>query len=272
MNFRWGLNITGALVLIISQGCKKPSVYTNTVVYGHAGTTLYSERWIFPANTVESVLYAFDVLDADGTEVDVQMTKDSVLVLYHDAYLDENTRLSGCIPQYNFVELNNLNLYNSKYNLARLDEVVKICFDMNKELYLDLKPYHYCDSKDVDLAVFNNAFNKILMPYSENQKMNLVVNSRNMELLNVISDTNVVKSFETENLDFAIEKYLAGEIDEVCLNSVVMSREIKTKLNDTGLNFTIFGVKTEREISTALSFSPLRVITDNIAYTKKLIK
>ena len=67
----------------------------------------------------------FDVLDADGVEVDVQMTKDSVLVLFHDAFLNDATNFSGCIHDYNFSDLTELEVYHTKYKLARLDEVIK---------------------------------------------------------------------------------------------------------------------------------------------------
>lgn len=78
MNFRWGLYIIGACLLTINSGCKKELVYEDTLVYGHAGTTIHPELWVYPANTKESVLYALDVLGAEGVEIDIQMTKDSV--------------------------------------------------------------------------------------------------------------------------------------------------------------------------------------------------
>lgn len=272
MNFHWVLNITGACLLTINVGCEKSAVYEDTLVYGHAGTTIHPEYWIYPADTKESVLYALDVLDAEGVEVDVQMTKDSVLVLYHDPFLDGITTMTGCIAHYNFSELSDLNLYNTRYELATLEDIFAICFERNKKIYLDLKPFNHCIGADVNHSTFNNSLNQLLAPYSPAERSTIVVNTRNADLLNAFSDTNVVKSFETENIDLAIEKYLAGEIQEVGIRLTALSDISVSKLDAAGLNFSIFSVKSQKEIQAALSFSPVRIITDNIAYTQKLIK
>jgi glycerophosphoryl diester phosphodiesterase len=271
MNFRWGLYIIGACLLTINSGCQKDLVYDDTLVYGHAGTTIHPELWVYPANTKESVLYALDALGAEGVEIDIQMTKDSVLVLFHDPFLDGVSNLTGCIAHYNFSELTNLNLYQSKYELVTLEEIFALCFERNKKLYLDLKPFNHCIGADVNHQTFNNALNKLLVPYSSQQKTNIVVNTRNIELLDDLTDSSIIKSFETENIPLAIEKYQTGEIDEVGVKLVAMNETNASEMNAAGLNFTIFSLKSQKEIQRGLLFSPIRIVTDNIAYTQKLI-
>jgi glycerophosphoryl diester phosphodiesterase len=271
MNFRWGLYIIGACLLTINSGCKKELVYEDTLVYGHAGTTIHPELWVYPANTKESVLYALDVLGAEGVEIDIQMTKDSVLVLFHNPFLDEVSNVSGCVPHYNFSELSDLNLYNSKYELVTLEEVVAICFERNKKMYLDLKPFNFCIGADIDHQTFNNSLNKILAPYSIQQRKDIVVNTRNIELLEDLTDSSIVKSFETENIPLAIESFEAGMIDEVGVRLSAMTATFADELSAAGLNFTLFSLKSQNEIQRGLLFSPLRIVTDNIAYTQKLI-
>ncbi|MCC6278505.1 MAG: CotH kinase family protein [Oligoflexia bacterium] len=55
-------------------------------------------------NTIESIQTAFD-LGADLVEIDIQRTKDNVLVLFHDWNLDCRTQLSGTIEDYTWSEL-----------------------------------------------------------------------------------------------------------------------------------------------------------------------
>jgi glycerophosphoryl diester phosphodiesterase len=246
-------------------------VYEDTLVYGHAGTTIHPELWVYPANTKESVLYALDALGAEGVEIDIQMTRDSVLVLFHDQFLDGVSTKTGCVAHYNFSELSDLNLYNSKYELVTLKEIVAICFERNKKMYLDLKPFNYCIGADVDHHTFNNALNKILEPYSDEQRQNILVNTRNVELLEHLTDSSIVKSFETENIALAIEKFETGIIHEVGVKLSAMTAVNADMLNAAGLNFTIFSLKSQKEIQKGLLFSPLRIVTDNIAYTQKLI-
>ena len=96
------------LALIFCFGCKKNNL-PEVDVYGHAGSSLHRDRAVFPANSLESIKYAIDALSADGVEVDVQMTKDSILVLYHDSFLDNSSDFTGCIADYNYEEIKDFN-------------------------------------------------------------------------------------------------------------------------------------------------------------------
>ena len=48
----------------------------------------------YPINSYESFEPCFRI-GAEGSEMDVQMTKDSVLVLFHDAKLEDGTLCKG---------------------------------------------------------------------------------------------------------------------------------------------------------------------------------
>jgi len=240
------------------------------IVYGHAGTTLYPERWIYPANTKESVLYALDVLDADGVEVDVQMTKDSILVLYHDAYLNGITKLPGCISGYNYADLKVTEVYGTKYKIASLEEIIKECMDRNKKLFLDLKPYNYCDSVNVNYATFNNSVNDLLSDYSFNDRSQITVNTRNSDLLLALSDSSIVKSFETENIDLGISLFQNNTAHELCVNYSAMTSASAELLNNLGINFSLFDVKTKNEMKESVNFHPSKIVSDNVAFTKKI--
>lgn len=68
-------------------------------VVGHGGSGFVSIDNYYPANSGPSILQAVDILGANGVEVDVQMTTDSVLVLYHDEGLASQTACAGCIAE-----------------------------------------------------------------------------------------------------------------------------------------------------------------------------
>ena len=269
MNLPWGLPII--LVTITSSffSCEKETVLPELDVYGHAGTTIYAEKWVYPANTKESIIYALDILDADGVEVDVQMTKDSVLVLYHDPYLDGVTKFSGCVANYNFSEIENAEVYNSKFKLITLENALELCKARNKKIYIDAKPYNYCASVDVMHATFNNALNLLLVDYPHSFKSNLTFNTRNQYLLQALTDTVIQKSFETDNVVLGIEQINLGIAQELALNYKYLTDAALADLRNSEIDFTIFGVKTQKEIHAALSMQPKKIITDNIAFTKK---
>ena len=71
------------------------------IVLGHRGM---STNYNYPGNTFESISTALNI-GADGAEIDVQVTKDSVLVIYHNKDLSSLTDCEGRINDFNWSEL-----------------------------------------------------------------------------------------------------------------------------------------------------------------------
>jgi len=82
--------------LLLNVQCKK-EITDDTyfggkvIILGHRGMGVYYK---IPGNTAESIVPAIGI-GADGCEVDVQLTKDSVLILHHDLDLNSNTTCNG---------------------------------------------------------------------------------------------------------------------------------------------------------------------------------
>lgn len=74
--------------------------------YAHRGASAY-----FPENTLSS-FYAGVDFGANGIETDVHMTKDGVLVLFHDEVLDRVTDLTGKITDYTYKELQSATVHS----------------------------------------------------------------------------------------------------------------------------------------------------------------
>ncbi len=71
------------------------------VILGHRGM---SKKHKYPGNSFESIETAIK-LGADGSEIDVQITKDSVLVIFHDKNMDSKTNFHGMIRDYDWAEI-----------------------------------------------------------------------------------------------------------------------------------------------------------------------
>jgi glycerophosphoryl diester phosphodiesterase len=71
------------------------------MVLGHRGMGV---NYKYPGNTAESVLPAIGI-GCDGAEIDIQLTKYSVLVLYHNHELDGRTNFTGSGMDYTWEEL-----------------------------------------------------------------------------------------------------------------------------------------------------------------------
>jgi glycerophosphoryl diester phosphodiesterase len=73
------------------------------MILGHGGM---GDLYKFPNNSLEAIVPVIGI-GADGSELDVQITKDSVLILFHDATLDGRTRCDayGSPYEYNWEEI-----------------------------------------------------------------------------------------------------------------------------------------------------------------------
>ncbi len=66
-------------------------------VMGHAGAGFESALNPYPPNTLPSIRKTLEGFNAHGTEIDMQLTQDSVIVLYHDGTLESMTACAGYI-------------------------------------------------------------------------------------------------------------------------------------------------------------------------------
>lgn len=79
------------------------------VIYAHRGASEY-----YPENTLSSFAAGVD-MGADGIETDVQISKDGVLMIYHDDTMEEKTGFKGSICDYTYEELREARVKNEKY-------------------------------------------------------------------------------------------------------------------------------------------------------------
>jgi glycerophosphoryl diester phosphodiesterase len=93
------------LTFLVIIGCDKQEDYhvqnlnhNIIMILGHAGM---GEFYKDPNNTWESIEPALGI-GADGVEIDIQMTKDSVIILFHDATLDGRTKCGGYTSPYDY--------------------------------------------------------------------------------------------------------------------------------------------------------------------------
>ena len=79
------------------------------VIYAHRGASEY-----YPENTLSSFAAGID-MGADGIETDVQISKDGVLMIYHDDTMKAKTGFEGSICDYTYAQLREARVKNEKY-------------------------------------------------------------------------------------------------------------------------------------------------------------
>lgn len=268
MKFHLVLFIVLVLVLTTNSSCSKKYSGPTPTIYGHGGIALSPEREVYPRNSDQSILYALDVLNADGVEVDVQMTKDSVLVIYRDNYLDDITSGSGCINNSSFENIQNLT-YLKDYKILKLESVLDWTNKRNKKIYLDIKQYNFCESEFIDFTAFNSALNNTFNAIDNLNKNNITANCRDINILNEIEDDEIYKSFETDDILLGISFVIAEKVHKLGIRLGTLNTENVAEMKNEGIEFMIFDVKTNQDIKTAGNFVPNEIITDNISATRK---
>jgi len=81
--------------------------------------------------------------EVDYVEIDLRTTKDSVLVIMHDATVDRMTNGKGKVCDLTYAEIKQLKIFNKKdstkiYSVPTFDDVLKTCKD-KIHIYLDFK-------------------------------------------------------------------------------------------------------------------------------------
>ena len=97
------------------------------IISGHRGSWRNSE---YPDNSLEGMRYATEKVPGIFFEIDPRLTKDSVIVLMHDAVLNRTTDGTGKLSDYTFKELDAIRLKDdhgnvTAFKIPTLEEVIK---------------------------------------------------------------------------------------------------------------------------------------------------
>ena len=103
----------------------------NTKIIAHRG--VFDNQKI-PENSIASFKKA--LLFSYAIELDVQLTKDNVLVVFHDDSLERMTHKNGFVQEKTYAELQKLSLLNTKEKIPTLKEVLNL---VHGKVFLDIE-------------------------------------------------------------------------------------------------------------------------------------
>jgi len=120
------------------------------MIYAHRGASGYA-----PENTLRAFEMACD-MGADGVELDVQLTRDRQLVVFHDETIDRVTDGSGAVADYTYAELRRFPVTRAvngtdKDTIPLLKDVLTLLKEHGLQVNIELKnshnPYHGMEAK-----------------------------------------------------------------------------------------------------------------------------
>ncbi|NNF02328.1 MAG: glycerophosphodiester phosphodiesterase [Bacteroidia bacterium] len=280
-----GNNFCIILVLVLINACTKNDIGTisnlsngSIAVIGHGGSGIATIINPYPWNSWTSITRAIDGYGADGVEVDVQLSKDDIPILYHDIALESMTNCDGCIRNVNSGDLENceydFDLSFGKEYLIKLEKVLQryASYDDPPEIYLDLRSDNLCDPTiDSYRSELSSAISMIIDRFSAHSFIR--IGSNDQTLLNQIANLQgtVKVYYQVDNIDLAIPIAVASNYAGLIISGSKASKEQVASAHSMGIEIVLFGMRSRSKILSALKKHPDAVITDDINLTISLL-
>ena len=237
-------------------------------ILGHAGMGIESN---YPLNSEKSIKRALE-LGADGSEMDVQMTSDSVLVAFHHHDLSEDTNLDGLVNSHAWAEIKKGHFsfgLHKRLSIVSLEELFAGIGDLHEHIFtLDCKLYTQNDSAHFQRS-FARALAELISRYELGDKVNIEAPYEEFleELRKKSGSLNLfVYAYDfNEAYSSAIRKNLSG----ITISNDLIDSEQVQKAQEHGLKVAIWDVDNNKENLQALQKKPDYIQTDEL---KSLIR
>jgi len=257
------------------QSCQKndfqiSNLSDNTITtLGHAGMGIGSN---YPMNSIESIIKCIEI-GMDGSEIDIQLSKDTVLIAYHHPELTNHTDLEGIVNEFTLEEIKNTayrDLPFLDYKIATLEEIIEATKNYtNLTLSLDCKLISNQNPEEY-ISQFTQAIVNIL---EQNEDINFIVESQDLNFLNYIRnqlpDANTVfypSEFES-GIEIAIENNLYG----ISISNTKINREQVAFAHQNGIKVILWNVQTTSQNTDAIEKNPDYIQTDNVRSLARLL-
>jgi glycerophosphoryl diester phosphodiesterase len=250
-------------LLLLGFGCSKNKSYENVRIYGHAATGLENVASVFHDNTMEAVNLALAMQGCDGVEVDVHLSADGDLWLYHDTQLDSETNLTGCIP-----DVSSEVLKTGKYSTLHQEKIAQLSeIDTNrlhgKELILDLRHYNECLGEFVNVVQIIDRLVEI--GYSSALGYTVLVNVSRKEWVQPFVEAGFHTVLSIYSMtDFTnSESVFPGIYGYIMKNSDVTAENVEA-IHQSGKKLFIFEVRSTKMTREALRKGPDGILSDDL--------
>jgi len=267
------------LLVFTLLGCKKhndeiQNLNGNRIdVLGHAGMGINSQ---FPINSGESLLACLNK-NSDGTELDLQLTKDGVLVAFHDILLQDKTSLSGRIREKNWDELKNAqytsNLYYP-YKIVKLRNLLDNLPNYKDFIFtFDIKIYG--DPVEDYLNYYNDYTDAITDLFSLYQlHQNAFTEVREEEFIELLQQKDALIRQFVNPLSFDEGFQTANNLNlfGITISNSNITKEEVELAHSLNKFVTIWGVNSKKENKSAVAKFPDIIQTDKLDHLIKYLQ
>ncbi|MDB4655690.1 glycerophosphodiester phosphodiesterase family protein [Flavobacteriales bacterium] len=237
------------------------------IILGHGGMGV---RSTLPLNSLESIKKALSHPIA-GTEIDVRMTADGVLIAFHGENLKSETNCAGFVSKTTFAEISNCenSTWLKSAKIERLEDILDENYPKGSIFSLDLKENFETESNRSALLV--DELKKLPESF---QKYKFLIESMDLPFLIDLkkNEVNAELFFYAHNLETDLDKILAAELDGISINMNLCSAEQIASAQEANLKVMLWGTGSVFSNREAVNMKPNIIQTDDIGSMSKLVK
>lgn len=254
------------ILLCLLSACSKNEGYEQIKVLGHAATGLNILNSVYHDNSKEAIEFALSIEGCEGVEIDIQLSKDGKLWLYHNESLSSETNGDGCVSDLNSDELSSLSYTTmAKEKLVSLDQLNFELFK-GKELFLDLRHLNSCTGSYVSAQKVIDELIELNLFSSQEFKVNCLVSYDAWINPFIAAGFSVYYSiYSSQEFEQAENQYPLLE-GYVVKNYDFDSKDI-LEIKNKNKKVYIFEIRSPKGIRSALRKKPNGLITDDIRAT-----
>ena len=239
-------------------------------VLGHRGM---GKNYKYPGNSFESIYTALN-LGADGSEIDVQVTKDSVLVIYHNKDLSSLTDFKGKVINYNWAELNGC-IYKSddgsSYSVITVDDLFgRIPEVQNHYFSFDLKLNYGDEDTTSYLVKFVCAINKLVDDHKMYNKVLIETGNRQLHQILKSDSTQVLQFITGTDIDDGIQIAKELGLYGIGIGSSITRKEVELA-HSNGLRVMTWIPKSKRGNIKAVHKNPDFIQTAKLEHMVQIL-
>lgn len=252
-----GLFASALFVFLLLASCRKKEDFSSVLLISHAGMGLEIQNSFYHDNSLESVETACSMFGCDGVEVDVQLSSDGELWLYHDETLDSETNGTGCIPERTTSYLSNITYKTiHKEKLCRLLSISDVQL-FGKELFLDLRHLNFCSDTLVSIDKMISRLSQLSIL---KDKIWIVTNNKSWLIPLKEAGFRVVFQLDSQTNSFSDATLADGFI----VRNMLISFDQVRSIQKAGKKLFIFELRSPRGIRAALRKQPDGILSDDI--------
>jgi glycerophosphoryl diester phosphodiesterase len=247
-------------LVFVLFGCTKSEQVKNILVFGHAGMGLSMINSIYHDNSKEAVSLALNLPTSNGVEVDVRLSADGTLWLYHDEWLEAETNGKGCVSELSDLQLAEFYYLTFKHEkLVKLTDILPLLND-DQTLFIDLKHVNSCRNENVDLEQLMDSFEDQLPGYQAQVK---IICSYRYWLNELAQQCDVL--YSTDDIEEGKEIILNYPLIKglVVRNAAMNSQEVSW-IKNQHKEVYLFDIRSLKGIRQAFAKNPTGILSDEL--------